>query len=499
VLTVEMVQSMNDNPIVFALANPNPEISYEKATASRSDLILATGRSDYPNQINNVLGFPYIFRGALDVRAKTINEDMKLAAVKAIAELAKQPVPDVVNAAYGLTQLSFGKDYIIPKALDPRLLTWVSTAVAKAAIASGVARKQISNWEAYEIQLRELMGYDNKIIRQLTEMAKSNPKRVVFAEGSHENMLKAAVAARDEGICHPILLGNDERIEKLAAKLQLELDGIEIVNLRHDREEARRDRYARILSEKRAREGATYDEARDKMFERNYFGMMMVETGDADAFITGVYTKYSNTIKVAKEVIGIRNGYKNFATMHIMTGKKGTFYLSDTLINRHPSVEVLIDVANLTRDAVRFFAQEPVIAMLSYSNFGADQEGSPASIHEVVRVMQEQHPNLAIDGEMQVNFALDKNLRDLKYPFSRLNGKDVNTLIFPNLSSANTAQRLLQEMGVGDMIGPIQIGLNKPIHFTDFESSVRDIINITTVAVIDAIVQERIDNKRKKG
>ncbi len=495
VLTEDMVRSMNNNPIVFALANPNPEISYEKAKTSREDLIFATGRSDYPNQINNVLGFPYIFRGALDVRATTINEEMKLAAVKAIAALAKESVPDVVNAAYGLKRLSFGREYLIPKPLDPRLLTWVSVAVAKAAIESGVARKAITNWDAYANQLRELMGYDNKLIRQFTDMAKQNPKRVVFAEGSHENMLKAAATCRDEGICHPIVLGNDERIEKLAAELKLDLNGIEIVNLRHDREEARRERYASILAEKRAREGATYDEAKDKMFERNYFGMMMVETGDADAFITGVYTKYSNTIKVAKEVIGIRDGYKNFAAIHILTGKKGTFFLADTLINRHPSTEVLIDVANLANDAVRFFAHEPVMAMLSYSNFGADQEGSPASVHKVVAALQEQHPDLPIDGEMQASFALNQDLRDRKYPFSRLRGKDVNTLIFPNLSSANITQKMMQEMGVGEMIGPIQIGLKKPIHFTDIESSVRDIVNITTVAVIDAIVQAQINKK----
>ncbi len=495
VLTVEMVQSMNTNPIVFALANPNPEISYEKAKSSREDLIFATGRSDYANQINNVLGFPYIFRGALDVRATCINEEMKLAAVRAIAALAKEAVPDVVNAAYGLTRLSFGRDYIIPKPLDPRLLTWVSVAVAKAAIESGVARRTITDWDEYAIKLRDLMGYDNKMLRQFTDMAKQNPKRVVFAEGSHENMLKAAVTAKAEGICQPILLGNDERIEKLAAELHLDLDGIEIVNLRHDREEERRNRYAKILAEKRSREGATYDEAKDKMYERNYFGMMMVETGDADAFITGVYTKYSNTIKVAKEVIGIREGYSHFGAMHILTGKKGTFFLADTLINRHPSTEVLTDIARLANHAVQFFANKPVMAMLSYSNFGADQEGSPASVHEVVRYMQEKYPDLLIDGEMQVNFALDKKLRDTKYPFNKLKGQDVNTLIFPNLSSANTAQKLLQEMGVGEMIGPIQMGLNKPIHFTDIESSVRDIVNITTVAVIDAIVQ---DARKKK-
>ncbi|MDR2086591.1 MAG: NADP-dependent malic enzyme [Dysgonamonadaceae bacterium] len=492
VLTEKMVQSMNVNPIVFALANPNPEISYEKAKSSRSDLIFATGRSDYPNQINNVLGFPYIFRGALDVRATSINEAMKLAAVKAIAALAKEPVPDVVNAAYGLSVLSFGREYLIPKPMDPRLLTCVSVAVAKAAIDSGVARKIITDWAAYESYLREMMGYDNKLLRELTDMAKRNPKRVVFAEGSHPNMLKAAAQARDEGIAQPILLGNDERITKLAAELHIDLEGLEIVNLRHDREMERRKRYAAILTAKRAREGATLDEAIDKMFERNYFGMMMVETGDADAFITGVYTKYSNTIKVAKEVIGIREGYKTFAAMHILTGKKGTFFLADTLINRHPSTNVLIDVAKLACDAVKFFAEEPVVALLSYSNFGADTEGNPASVHEVVKTMHAEFPDLEIDGEMQVNFALDKNLRDLKYPFTRLKGKDVNTLIFPNLTSANIAQKLLQEMGVGEMIGPIQVGLKKPIHFTDIESSVRDIVNITRVAVVDAIVHEKL-------
>jgi len=491
VLTEKMVQSMNAHPIVFALANPNPEISYEKAKASRPDIIFATGRSDYPNQINNVLGFPYIFRGALDVRATSINEEMKLAAVKAIALLAKEPVPDVVNAAYGLSMLSFGKEYLIPKPMDPRLMTWVSMAVAQAAIESGVARKKITDWKSYENHLRDLMGYDTKLLREFTDMAKKNPKRVVFAEGSHENMLKAAAQARDEGICYPVLLGNDERINKLANELHIDMDGIEIVNLRHDNERDRRMRYAGILAEKRAREGATFDEAVDKMFERNYFGMMMVETGDADAFITGVYTKYSNTIKVAKEVIGIRDGYKTFAAMHILIGNKGTFFLTDTLINRHPTTNVLHDVAKLATEGVQFFAKEPVIAMLSYSNFGADTEGSPACVHEVVNVMQKEFPDLSIDGEMQVNFALDKNLRDHKYPFTRLFGKDVNTLVFPNLTSANITQKLMQEMGVGEMIGPIQVGLKKPIHFTDIESSVRDIVNITRIAVVDAIVQEK--------
>ena len=491
VLTSEMIQSMNGRPIVFALANPNPEISYEKAKASRPDLIFATGRSDYPNQINNVLGFPYIFRGALDVRATTINEAMKLAAVKAIAALAKESVPDVVNAAYGLKQLTYGSDYLIPKPMDPRLLTWVSIAVAKAAIESGVARRTIPDWDIYKNGLQDLMGYDNKLVRQFTEMARQSPKRVVFAEGSHPNMLKAAAVSRDEGICHPILLGNNERIMKLAAELHIDLDDIEIINLRHESEKKRRKRYAEILAKKRAREGVTMDEAVDKMFERNYFGMMMVETGDADAFITGVYTKYSDTIRVAREVIGVRDGHHTFAAMHILTGKKGTLFLADTLINRNPSTHVLTEVAELTCEAARFFTYEPIVAMLSYSNFGADTEGSPARVHEAVHAMQEKFPKLAIDGEMQVNFALDKTLRDAKFPFTRLKGKDVNTLVFPNLTSANIAQKMLQETGSGEMIGPIQVGLKKPIHFTDIESSVRDIVNITTVAVIDAIVQKK--------
>jgi len=492
VLSKELVRTMAANPIVFALANPDPEISYEEAMASREDIIFATGRSDYPNQINNVIGFPYIFRGALDTRARAINEEMKLAACIAIASLAKQPVPDIVNAAYNVNKLSFGRDYIIPKPVDPRLITEVSSAVAKAAIDSGVARKIITDWEEYKNNLRHLMGHESKMMRQFTEMAVQNPKRVVFAEGSHPNMLKAAVEAYQLGVCYPILLGNDERIEKLAVELNLSLEGCTIINLRHDCEAERREKFAKILAEKRGREGATFEEANDKMFERNYFGMMMVETGEADAFITGVYTKYSNTIKVAKEVIGIRKGFKHFAAMHIVNSKKGTYFLCDTLINRHPTTETLIDVARLANDTVKFFAREPKIAMLSYSNFGSDEVGSPASVHEAVRYMQQEFPDLAIDGEMQVNFALDRKLRDRKYPFSRLNGQDVNTLVFPNLSSANTAYKLIQEVSPAETIGPIQMGLNKPIHFTDIESSVVDIINITIMAVIDAIVQEKI-------
>ena len=490
VLSKDMVRSMAENPIVFALANPTPEISYEDALDARPDVLIATGRSDYPNQINNVIGFPYIFRGALDVRATAINEEMKLGAVKAIAALAKEPVPDVVNAAYNVDRLSFGREYFIPKPVDQRLITEVSMAVAKAAMDSGVANKPIKDWDAYRNQLRELMGYESTFTRRFMDLARSNPKKVVFAEGIHPNMLRAAVEAKNEGICFPILLGNDERITKLAEELDLSLEGIEIVNLRHDNQAERRERYARILAEKRARQGANYQEATDKMFERNYFGMMMVETGEADAFITGLYTKYSNTIKVAKEVIGIREGYNHFATMHIINGKKGTYFFADTLINRHPSTETLTDVVRLAANTVNFFAQEPKIAMLSYSNFGSDETGSPASVHEAVDRIQKEFPDLAIDGEMQVNFALNKDIRDRIYPFSKLKGKDVNTLIFPNLSSANAAYKLLQVMTDTESIGPIQMGLNKPIHFTDVESSVRDIVNITAVAVIDAIVEE---------
>ena len=492
VLTQDMVRSMAKDPIVFALANPVPEITYEDAMAARPDVLMSTGRSDYPNQINNVIGFPYIFRGALDTASTSINEEMKLAAVHAIADLAKKPVPDVVNQVYHVNNFTFGRDYFIPKPVDPRLITDVSTAVAKAAIASGVARKTICDWDAYAAHLKRIMGQESKLTQQFYDLARSNPQRVVFAEGIHPTMLRAAVQAKNEGICYPILLGNDERITKLAAELELSLDGIEIVNLRHDREASRRERYAQILATKRAREGYTLEEANDKMFERNYFGMMMVETGEADAFITGTYTKYSNTIKVAKEVVGIKPGYNHFGTMHILNTKNGTFFIADTLINRHPGTDTLVDVAKLAEYTVKFFNKEPVMAMISFSNFGSDKDGSPADVHEAVRILQEQDPNRLIDGEMQLNFALDRELRDRKYPFTRLVGKDVNTLIFPNLSSANAASKMLQYLTNDvEVLGPIQMGLNKPIHFTDFESRVRDVVNLTAIAVLDAIVDKK--------
>ncbi len=492
VMSQDMIRSMTKDPIVFALANPTPEISYEDAMASRPDVLMSTGRSDYPNQINNVLGFPYIFRGALDTRATTINEAMKLGAVRAIADLAKQPVPDVVNEAYKVNNFTFGREYFIPKPVDPRLITEVSVAVAKAAMETGVAQTEITDWDEYRNKLKLLMGQESILTRQLYETARRNPQRVVFAESIHPNMLKAAVMAKSEGICHPILLGNSEQIQKLATELDLNLDGIELINHRDDDESQRRERYAKIFTKKRERKGANLQEANDKMFERNHFGMMMVETGDADAFVTGTYTKYSDTIRIAKEVIGIQEGYNHFATMHIVNSKKGTYFLADTLINRHPDTNVLIDVAKLADKTVRFFNHTPVVAMLSYSNFGSDEQGSPLLVHKAVEYMQSEFPELAIDGEMQVNFAMNRELRDEKFPFTRLAGKDVNTLIFPNLSSANSTYRFIQEMGDSEIIGPIQMGLNKPIHFTDIESPVRDIVNITAVAVIDAIVDKKM-------
>ena len=492
VLSKDMVRSMAKDPIVFALANPVPEITYEDAMDSRPDVLMSTGRSDYPNQINNVIGFPYIFRGALDVAATAINEEMKLAAVHAIADLAKQPVPEIVGKVYHDSDLSFGRNYFIPKPVDPRLLTEVSAAVAKAAIESGVARKTITDWEEYREHLKEFMGRESKLTQQFFDIARQAPQRVVFAEGTHPSMMKAAVQAKEEGLCHPILLGNDERIEKLAKELGLSLEGVEVVNLRHDREAPRRQKYAQILTEKRQRDGYTFEEANDKMFERNYFGMMMVETGEADACITGLYTKYSNTIKVAKEVIGLKEGYNYFGTMHILNSKKGTYFIADTLINRSHDVESLKEIARLTEQTVRFYNHEPVMAMVSYSNFGSDQGGSAGRVKAAVEQLQNEHPDWVIDGEMQLSIAMNSELRDRKYPFSKLVGKEVNTLIFPCLNSANSAYKMIQALTSDiEIIGPIQMGLNKPIHFIDFESSVQDIVNVVAVASIGAMTNKK--------
>jgi len=495
VLTKDMVRSMADSPVIFALANPVPEISYEDAMDARPDVLMSTGRTDYPNQINNVIGFPYIFRGALDVHASAINEEMKLAAVNAIADLAKQPVPDVVNDVYKVNNLTFGRNYFIPKPVDPRLITEVSSAVARAAIESGVARKHIDDWDAYKKSLSVLLGQETKLTQKLYATAAAHPQRIVFAEAVHPTMLKAAVQAKAEGICKPVLLGNDEVIAKLAAKLDLNIEGIEIVNLRHPSEQERRERYARILAEKRQRDGYTFQEANDKMFERNYFGMMMVETGEADAFITGLYTKYSNTVKVVKEVIGIRPEFQHFGALHIINSPKGTLYIADTLVNENPDTDTLIDIAKLASTAVRFFNEKPVISMISHSNFGSSQSDGALKVKRAVEYMQQQYPDLPIDGEMQLGFALDRELRDEQYAFTRLKGKDVNTLVFPNLTSARSSYKMLQMLGAdAEIIGPIQMGLNKPIHFVDFGTSVRDVVNIVAVAGIDAYV-DKVKNR----
>lgn len=493
VVTTEMVQSMADKPIVFALANPDPEISYDKAVASRPDLIFATGRSDYPNQINNVLGFPYIFRGALDSGATQINEAMKLSAVRAIADLAKQPVPSVVNAAYGMTNLKFGSDYILPKPLDPRLLTTVAPAVARGAMESGVARRPITNWEEYNVKLRSLMGVDNQLSRRFTDAAKANPKRVIFSEGNTDSMLRAASTAMSIGVCTPILLGNEEMIEKRAKRLGISLDGIEIVNPRHDREAERRHEFAIKLAQKRQRQGVTYPEALENMFDRNYFGMMMVEERLADAIICGTYSSNPLPGEIAKEVIGIRPSYKHFASLHIVDTKKGILFIADTAINHATDEDTLFDIARLARNSVEFFSHDPNIAMISFSNFGSSSMPESVKVHNVVDRMQAMYPELPIDGEMTLNYALNQELRDTTFPFSRLKGKKVNTLVFPNLSAASSAYRMLLEMGVGEAIGPIQMGLNKPVHFINVDTPVRDIVNLVTMAVIDAAVQQKLE------
>ena len=498
VLTKEMIRSMADRPVVFALANPDPEIEYSEAMASRDDLIFATGRSDYPNQINNVLGFPYIFRGALDVRATAINEEMKLAAVHAIARLAKQPVPSVVNTAYNLENIRYGRDYILPKPLDPRLLSAVAPAVAKAAMDSGAARRPVTDWEDYEEHLQEMMGYDNKLVRRFADVARCQPMRVVFGEGNTDNMLQAAVQAGAEGLCRPVLLGNAELISARAASLGLSLDTVEIVNPRHPDQKERRESYARTLSAKLAREGYTWQDSYEKMFERNYFGMMMVESGDADAFIAGTYTNNSAVTSIARDIIGIRPGFSTFATMHILNTKRGVFFLADTMINGRPDAGTLADIARLTAGAVQYYAFDPVIAMLSYSNFGSNLHDSPSPtvVHRAVGILHERYPDMVVDGEMRIDVALNRSLRDRTYPFNRLAGKDVNTLIFPGLNSSSAAWRMMMEMGAGEAIGPIQIGLNKPVHFISVEAPVREIVNLATVASMDAAIYLKAGNCR---
>ncbi len=486
VLTSDMIRSMAEKPIVFAMANPNPEIAYELAMKTRKDLIMATGRSDHPNQVNNVLGFPFIFRGALDVKALAINEEMKIAAVQAIASLAKEDVPDVVNIAYGEMNFTFGKEYIIPKPLDPRLLTAVAPAVAKAAMDSGVAQVSINDWDAYKMQLEERMGRDNKLLRALTDRAKRKPKRVVLAEGANLKVLKAAQSVLNERIAWPILLGNPEHIGKLIKENDLDLEGVPIINWRASEERLRREEYAKILFQKRSRKGLTYSEALDKMSNRNYFGAMMVETGEADALITGLTSKYADTIRPVIQTIGIKSDINHIAGMYLMMCKKGAIFFSDTTVNPRPDVQTLVDTTLLTAEAVRKFNIEPVIAMVSYSNFGSIRTGSPVRVQKAVEILHRDHPELIVDGDIQMNFAVNNELRSKMFPFSKLGNRKVNTIIFPNLSSGNIAYKMMQELSGTEAIGPILLGLNKSVHILPLESSVREIVNMISIAVVDA-------------
>lgn len=485
IVSKEMIKSMAVKPIVFALANPEPEISYNDAISVREDIIMATGRSDHPNQVNNVLGFPYIFRGALDVRATSINEEMKLAAVRSIAELTKEVVPDTVNLAYGEKVITFGPEYIIPKPLDNRLISVVAPAVAKAAIESGVAQKKISNFEEYAQELNKRLGLDNKLVRRITTKAKRNPKRIVFAEAEHYKILKAAQEVKDEGIAIPILLGREVRIRQLIEDNVLDLDDVQIIDPKSDEQREMRNQFGQILFEKRKRKGMTLPEAQKLMRERNYFGSMMVDQGMADAFISGISRNYPSTLRPALKIIGTEEGVDKVAGMFILNTKKGTLFLADTTININPTAEELANIAMLTAKTVRRFNVVPKIALLSYSNFGSSMNSKVAKITEALNIINEAEPNLSVDGEIQADFALNKEKREQIFPFSDLK-ENANTLIFPNLESGNIAYKLMQEFDDVEAIGPILIGMKKPVHILQLGCSVREIVNMVTIAVIDA-------------
>ena len=486
ILSQDLVRSMAPNCIVFALANPTPEISYEEALAARPDIIIATGRSDNPNQVNNVLGFPFIFRGALDVRATCINEEMKLAAALAIAELAKEPVPDYVNLAYSSKNLSFGIDYIIPKPIDNRLISTVSSAVAKAAIESGVAKRIITDWDAYRLELDNRLGKDNKLIRSIANKAKSNPKRVVFAEADNYKILKAAQVAKDEGIAKPILLGNKERILNLLEEHQIDLGDTPIIDTWLEEEEIRRNEFGDLLWKKQQRKGLTKYDARKLMRDRNYFGAMMVEQGLADAMISGLTRKYGTPIKPALDIIGVQEGVSRVAGLYMMITKRGPFFFADTTMNTDPTAQQLADIAVLTANTVKQFNITPRIAMLSYSNFGSAQGDVPKKVQEATQLLHKNYPGLIVDGDVQANFAINNDLLKEQFPFSTLVDKDVNTFIFPNLAAGNIAYKLLQELGGAEAIGPVLMGLKKPVHVVQLGSSVREIVNMITIAVVDA-------------
>lgn len=486
VLTQDMIRSMADNPIVFALANPDPEITYEEAMAARKDIIMATGRSDYPNQINNVIGFPYIFRGALDVRAKAINEEMKMAATMAIAALARESVPDEVNTAYGNTTFKFGRDYFIPKPVDPRLIVRVSTAVAKAAIESGVAQKTIEDWEAYEDELLSRLGLMSHLTRRLHEAAKLSSHKIVYAAGENVSTLKAAVEVLNQKLAEPIILGNPNKIKALAAELDLSLEGIEIVNHRSDEEKARRQEYSKQLAKNNWRKGGNVPEAMDQMFDPNYFGMMMVASGDADGMVTGVYSHHSHLANIAKQTVGLEDGVGHFATMHMVTLKNGPLFLADTLINCNLTAEALVDITVMAADKVRCFGVKPVVALVGFSDFGSDDAESTREARKAVAILHEKYPHIMVEGEMRVSMALHADKRDARYPENKIKGHNANVLIFPRLSAANACYQLLREADdAEEVVGPIQMGLRKPVYFTDHDATVTDIVNITAMAVHD--------------
>lgn len=484
VVSAAQILLMAPNPIVFALANPDPEIAYDLAMSTREDLIMATGRSDYPNQVNNVLGFPYIFRGALDVRATTINEEMKLAAAKAIAKLAKEAVPEIVNKAYGDSKLSFGRAYLIPKPLDPRLITTIAPAVAKAAMDSGVAKTIITDWEAYELELQERIGIDQRLMSRVISRAKKNPKRVVFAEADNVKILKAAQIIRDEKIAIPILLGNVDLIQDLIAEHKLDLNGVEIIDPYADAN--RLQQYGNILFEKRKRKGLTPAESVRLMRDRNYYGAMMVELGEADALISGLTKDYPRTILPSLQVIGVKPGVDRVAGMYIMNTDKGPYFFADTTVNLNPSAEELVEIIGLTATGVKFFDIEPRIAVLSYSNFGSAKGETASKTSKATALAKQKYPDLIIEGEMQANVALNEEIQKENYPFSALIGKKANTLIFPDLSSGNIAYKLLSEIGNAEAIGPVLLGMNKPVHILQLGSSIREIVNMVAIAVVDA-------------
>jgi malate dehydrogenase (oxaloacetate-decarboxylating)(NADP+) len=491
----EMVKSMAKNPIVFAMANPDPEITYEDALEARQDIIMATGRSDYPNQVNNVLGFPYIFRGALDVRATTINEAMKLAAVKALAAMAKEPVPDIVTLAYNQKTMSFGVDYIIPKPVDPRLLSTVAPAVAKAAMESGVAKNPITNWSAYTVQLNKRLGLDNQLLRAIGNKARKAPKRLVFAEADNEKILKAASIIYDEGIAYPILLGLENKIRAIAEANNIDLSDIPIINPRDEANDAKREFYGELFFAKRQRKGVNHYESSKMMKERNHFGCMMVETGDADALISGLTRNYSEAILPAIQIIGIEEGVKKIAGMYMLMTKRGPIFLADTTINFNPTAEELAEITLLVAKEVRNLNVVPKVAMLSYSNFGSSSGVEAKLVAEATKIVKAKSPSLIVDGEMQASLAFNKEVLKDNYPFSNLVDEDVNVLIFPNLTAGNVAYNLLKEIGGADAIGPILLGLKKPVHVLQLGSSVRNIIDMALIAVVDAQQKSRLDTE----